>query len=632
MELVFDLETNGLLEDLDTIHSLCMKDIISKRFWSCVPTYATYVSPLEGVEVILITEGLELLKKAERLIGHNIIKFDIPAIAKVFPDFFVDDRVVYDTLVASRLIWTNLVVEDMIKIRAGKVALLPKLAGSHGLEAWGLRLGEWKGDYMKMMEEKGLDPWASWNIEMQEYCEQDVIVNEKLYELILSKNYSQEAIDLEHGVAHAMAVTERNGYAFNVAKAEALYRDLSLERAEMAENLRSVFKPWQMPNGKPFVPKRDNAKLGYVKGEPIQKYKTVVFNPNSRDHIANRLTATYGWKPSQRTPTGKPKIDEAVLEKLDYPEAKKLARYMMIQKVIGMLAEGDNAWLKLQRNGRIYGSIITNGAVTGRATHSQPNVGAVPSVRKEYGKVCRELFGQKWQIGCDVSGLELRMLGHFMAKHDGGEYARQVIEGDVHTVNQEAAGLPNRDTAKTFIYAFLYGAGNGKIGSIVGKSAAVGGKLRKAFLTKVSALGKLTSGVQSACERRGILKGLDQRDLYIRSSHSALNTLLQSAGALVCKRWIVEFVELLKENDMYQTDVKIVAWVHDELQMEVTDAHIYWDDDFIPNPKKPEEKGGYRSKVGDLCIEAIIRAGNHFNIRVPLDGEYKVGENWADCH
>ena len=610
MRLVFDIETNGFLESMDVVHSLCIQDLDSGNDWSChgdnpgAPTALTLI------------DGLTKLMEADLVIGHNIIKFDIPAIQKVYPWFKIADEKIFDTLVASRLIWTNLLNDDLQKIRAQKVDLTMKMAGSHSLEAWGRRLGHWKGDYSDMMKAKGLDPWVSWNPEMQEYCEQDVHVNTELFNLIQRKQCSEEAMKLEHDVAIIMAQVERNGYAFNVAKAEDLYRELAGQRAEMAKSLRTVFPPWEAPNGKPFVPKRDNAKLGYKKGVAVQKMKTVVFNPNSRDQIADRLSTIYGWVPTEKTPKGKPKVDETILEELPYPEAEKLAEYMMIQKIIGMLAEGKNAWLKLERNGRIHGSIITNGAVTGRATHSNPNVGQVPSVAKPLGGKCRELFGKPYQLGCDVSGLELRMLGHFMAAHDSGEYAKEVIEGDIHTVNQLAAGLPTRDMAKTFIYGFLYGAGNAKIGSIVGKGPQVGGKLRKAFLAKVPALKKLQEGVKGKAEQCGELKGLDGRRLHIRSPHASLNTLLQSAGALVCKRWIVEFVKLLKENDYYQTDVKIVAWVHDELQMEVADHLVEGDS----------------SVVGDLCIQAIERAGEHFKIRCPLTGEYKIGDNWKDCH
>src|SRR5690606_29047347 len=198
-------------------------------------------------------------------------------------------------------------------------------------------------------------------------------------------------------------------------------------------SLRTLFPPWQTKNGPPFVPKRDNAKLGYKAGVPVQKYKEVVFNPNSRDQIADRLMTLKGWKPTELTPSGKPKADETILEALPYPEAKELSRYMLIQKRIGQLAEGDNAWLKkVDRDGRIHGSIITNGAVTGRATHSNPNIAQVPKVGTEYGEECRGLFtarpGKTVLLGCDVSGLELRMLGHFMARHDDGEYGREVVE------------------------------------------------------------------------------------------------------------------------------------------------------------------------------------------------------------
>src|SRR5690606_12207499 len=258
-----------------------------------------------------------------------------------------------------------------------------------------------------------------------------------------------------------------------------------------------------------------------------------------------------GWKPTELTPSGKPKVDETILEALPYPEAKELSRYMLIQKRIGQLAEGDNAWLKkVDRDGRIHGSIITNGAVTGRATHSNPNIAQVPKVGTEYGEECRGLFtarpGKTVLLGCDVSGLELRMLGHFMARHDNGEYGREVVEGDMHTVNMNAAGLSDRNQAKTMIYGFLYGAGDSKLGSIIGRGRKAGAEMKRRLFKKVPALKQLVEGVQGAATR-GHLVGLDGRLLHIRSPHAALNTLLQSAGALICKQWIVESDELLRE-------------------------------------------------------------------------------------
>lgn len=610
--LIFDIETDGFLETLTKIHSLVLQDVETGKVYSCCDQ--------EGDGYYSINFGLAQLRKAQRIVGHNIIKFDIPAIQKVYPEFTIDEDRVFDTLTASQLIWTNLADRDMNKIRSGKAppGLVTKDAGMHRLDAWGKRLGEWKGDYSDMMAEKGLDPWASWNREMQDYCEQDVVVTRKLYDLIISKNYAAQALELEHRVAWIMSQVERNGYAFDVEAGQDLYRRLAGEREEQAESLRSIFKPWFVKDGPEKKPKVNNGPRGITKGCPYQKVKLNVFNPNSNDQIADRLISLYGWQPAEFTPKGKVKIDDEILGSLPYEEAKALAKYKALTKVIAMLAEGDNAWLKLEKNGRIHGRIITNGAVTGRATHSKPNVAQVPKVGTFMGEECRALFGRPWQLGCDVSGLELRMLAHFMRDD---KYTREVLEGDIHTANQEAAGLQTRDQAKTFIYAFLYGAGNGKIGSIIGKTARAGGVIRKRFLQKTPSLKKLQTGVSNTVKSKGYLKGLDGRKLHIRSSHSALNTLLQSAGALVCKQWIVEFVKLLKEQDLYQTKVRIVAWVHDELQMEI-------DEDLVSEVSS----GEYASVIGDLSIQAIENAGIALGIRVPLTGDYKVGKNWKDCH
>jgi DNA polymerase I-like protein with 3'-5' exonuclease and polymerase domains len=288
----------------------------------------------------------------------------------------------------------------------------------------------------------------------------------------------------------------------------------------------------------------------------------------------------------------------------------------MLDKRIGQIAEGDQAWLKqVKADGRIHGSVNTNGAVTGRATHSHPNIAQVPAVGIKYGHECREMFcvtSGKKLVGIDVSGLELRMLGHYMAKYDDGAYAKEVINGDIHTANQQAAGLESRNDAKRFIYAFLYGAGPAKIASVTGrKTRAEGAAIKDQFLRKTPALKRLIEAVQFAAEKREHLIGLDGRRLHIRSAHAALNTLLQSAGALVCKRWLVELHKLLAAEGL-AGQVKQVAWIHDEVQLEV-----------------PEDLA---ETVGKLAVEAIIIAGNYFNIRVPLDGEYKIGNNWAECH
>lgn len=313
------------------------------------------------------------------------------------------------------------------------------------------------------------------------------------------------------------------------------------------------------------------------------------------------------------TPQGDAQINEATLGTLPFPEAQKLARSFMLQKRLGQLADGKNGWMKLvDEDGKLRHTINPNGTVTGRASSFGPNLQQVPSGRSEYGKQFRQLFKPAEGyvlIGADLSGLELRCLAHFL--RDGGAYAKEIVEGDVHTANMKAAGLKTRDQAKTFIYALLYGAGNAKIGSIVGRGAKEGATLRRQFLANFPAFKLLLRAVQAAVEKKGHLIGLDGRELPIRSNHAALNTLLQSAGALVCKKWIdLVDAELIKHN----LDARIIAWIHDEIQVEV-------------NPMK-----GDPEHVGRIIRRMAQEAGRAFNFSVPIDAEYAIGKDWSGTH
>lgn len=371
--------------------------------------------------------------------------------------------------------------------------------------------------------------------------------------------------------------------------------------------------------------------MGYVKGQPFIKRCIETFNPNSNFHIAERLRAKYGWVPTAFTPTGEPALDEDTLAALPYPEAKQLSQYRDLNKIIAMLAEGKAGWLKLVRPdgrdssrqcaGRIYGRVTTNGAVTGRCTHSKPNLGQVPR-RGELGKQCRELFEAPdgWVlVGADASGLELRVFGHFLARYDGGRYAREVIEGDIHTANMKAAGLATRDDAKTFIYAFLYGAGPVLLGAFLcpdgteAQKKRAGLLLKKRFLTKTPAIKRLMDDLSKALAERSWLKGMDGRRLRVRSKHSALNLIFQSAGALLVKLATVLWHQKLEARGwVHGRDFAQVAHVHDEVQA-------------IARPEIAEG-------VGRLFVEAIAEAGKHFGFRAPMTGEYKIGKNWKETH
>ena len=431
--LIFDLESDGLLDQLTKIHCIVLHN----------PVTGHTLSAHEPDEIM---EALYQLEFAPVIVGHNIIGFDIPALQKVYPGFKPKGKV-YDTLNASRLIWPELKNDDFNRLRSKKHQDFPKkFIGLHGLEAWGYRLGVYKGEFGKTTD------WSEWSPEMQSYCGQDVVVTTALFRHILSRNYSQEALALEFAFQECIRKQEQHGFPFDTAKAEQLYAKLAADREIINQEFQKIFPPKKMEET--IIPKASNRVYGYTKGVPFTKKWEVPFNPNSNFHVAERLKEKYGWIPSSFTPTGEPALDEETLATLPYPEAKRLTRYREINKIIAMLAEGNAGWLKLVKpDGRIYGRVTTNGCVSGRCSHSKPNLGQVPK-QGELGQACRELFRatEGWvMVGADASGLELRVFGHFLARYDGGRYAHEVVQGDIHTANQKAAGLATRDDAKTFI-------------------------------------------------------------------------------------------------------------------------------------------------------------------------------------
>ena len=587
MRLIFDIETNGFLSEATKIHSIVIKDIDTKQLYS-----------YHGDK---IGRGLYLLSGASLLVGHNILKFDIPVINKLYPEYKIEGDV-FDTLLVSRLIWTNRKELDF------QMKELPlKLAGRHSLEAWGYRLGLRKGEFAKTND------FANWSEEMQKYCELDVEVTYEFWKLIQKQNYSQEAIKLEHDFARCIYLQEAHGFHFDVASAKKLYASLANRRLELEKSLTSAFPKWQKYIGT-FIPKRDNRTLGYKKDVPVKRYKELTFNPNSRDHISDRLMDK-GWKPKEFTPDGKPKVDESILSTLNFPEAKLLSEHFLIAKRIGMLAEGNNAWLKLQQDGKIYGSVITNGANTGRCTHQKPNVAQTPSVGVPYGKECRSLFivpNSFRLIGCDASGLELRCLAHYLGAFDEGSFAKQLLDGDIHTYNQKQIGLPTRDMAKRVIYGVIYGIGDTRLGEVVGKSSSEGKRIKTNLFKALPALKALRDNVIIATRNKKYLLGLDKRKLIPRSEHSSLNLLIQSCGALIIKMATIILHKKLKEKNYDKDTCAMVAHVHDELQLQC--------------------KSAVADEVGAIAVQSIKDAGTHFNLRCALDAQYKIGNNWADTH
>eukprot|EP00746_Dinoflagellata_sp_MGD_P038822 gnl/MRDRNA2_/MRDRNA2_19341_c0_seq1.p1 gnl/MRDRNA2_/MRDRNA2_19341_c0~~gnl/MRDRNA2_/MRDRNA2_19341_c0_seq1.p1 ORF type:complete len:505 (-),score=97.56 gnl/MRDRNA2_/MRDRNA2_19341_c0_seq1:341-1708(-) len=455
---------------------------------------------------------------------------------------------------------------------------------------------------------------------MEEYCAQDVLVTNVLARYLMNgRSEEDKSFELELKFAMAMQQQEQTGFPFDVEAARQLQAALLSRQVALQDELQEVFPPkivptksqwWVDSNGTRFPTKKSMLEAGYrpedcSKGD--NKTKIIPFNPNSRDQIAERLMAK-GWKPEY---DGKrPEINEIVLREINTSQSMKLLENLLVSKRLGQLSEGAQAWFKWQQNGRIHGKVNTNGAVSGRCTHYNPNMAQVPAVGAEYGRECRALFTApkgKVLVGADASGLELRMLASYLHAFDNGEYAKQLLEGDIHTTNQHAAGLQSRGQAKTFIYAFLYGAGDARIGRVVGGSSKEGRKLKEDFMKKIPAIKSLTNSVIKVVKEYGFLEGLDGRALPSRSTHSALNLLLQSAGAIVMKQALVHFVEKMEGNDY-----ELHANIHDEVQ-------------FSCDADKADE-------YGQLFVECIRQAGKTLNVMCPLDGEYKVGLNWAETH
>ena len=529
------------------------------------------------------------LKDVTLIVAHNGISFDFSILNRLWSTKIRLNQV-YDTLIASRL-------------------LDPSVENGHSLDAWGTRLGKNKIDYAKvwtwLMERREEYKGECFNIPhmalLEYYCIRDVEVTANLYkhltDELTKKDFSQESLALEHKVAAIISEQERNGFKLDQVYATCLLADIKGKMAGIYEQMQERWPPVVTP------------RFHKTSGKPI-KDCVDTFNPGSRKQIGEKLMEL-GWKPTKMTPTGQPIVDETTLQDIKFSEGQIIAEYLMLQKRVAQI----ESWLEaVGKDGRVHGKVITNGAVTGRMTHSSPNMAQIPNAGSIYGPECRECWTVETGnvlVGCDASGLELRMLAHYM-KDDN--YVKTVTEGsskdgtDVHTQNQKAAGLQTRDQAKTFIYAFLYGAGPAKIGTIVGGNAKAGQKLIDSFLANTPALQRLRNTV-SRYASKGFVPGLDGRKIWVRSEHAALNSLLQGAGAIVMKKALVLFHDKTKAN---KWPVKLVANVHDEFQLEV--------------PKM------YATIVGEAAKQSIVEAGEHFKLRCPLDGEFKIGANWRETH
>jgi DNA polymerase I len=597
---VFDLETNGLYDEVTTIHCLVLHDLNRDQTFTYGPDS--------------IAVGLEHLATADVLIGQNILFFDIPVIRKLYPFYTFAAARIIDTLITTRLIWPKEKLYDMDTEQYTQVP--PKLRGSASLKAWGYRLSDYKISFKDFKE---------YSEEMLVYCIQDVNVTTQLFRHTQKQTCSEAALKLEHDFALAIEKQIRSGFPFDVDACLDLVDDLRTKQATLEASLKELFPPKKIETV--FVPKVNNAGRGYVKGQPFTKVMHEEFNPGSRQQIVDRLQTKYGWVPEKSTEKGNPSIDDDVLSALPYPEAKPLAEYMLIKKRLGQIADGNNAWLKLvnDETGCMHGDVVTNGCITGRCAHRNPNMGQVPAGYSEYGKECRGLFHAPdgWTlIGVDAKALELRCLAGYLAYWDGGEYARVVTDEsiDIHTYNQEMFGVATRDIAKRLLYGLLYGCGALKAGTIIDSNEKnelilreLGSTAINSFMQGIPALKELKNRIAHNIAKREYLIGLDGRPLFCRSDFKGLNVLLQSSGALIMKQVVIELHNKMYDlGYIYGHDWQQHAMIHDEVQVSCPPAMV--------------------DTLTSVALEAFPASQQFFDFQCPIHGDAHVGYSWDQTH
>lgn len=766
--LAFDIETNGLLPEVDTIHSLVIKDIDNGHVWSCHDRGHVTSGPIGPSKTadVPVEEGLRVLSEASIVFGHNIIAYDLPVIKHLYPDFEFHG-VARDTLVLAKMIWPMDALKqlDFPRWRKGTNALargLPfpegaipgQLIGAHKLEAWGYRLGLQKGEYSKTVKElskeyaehgdieqvpeeyrqlattddKGrpkLWEWLAWTKPMQDYCEVDVDVTCKLLELIEGHldgttkaakgiGWSPQSVWLEHEVWEHELEEERRGFGYDLESAIELTGKLKTRQKELEVELKGVFGTWWQPksdihegerparaysekvtglpdvtikrfgkNGAELKPYVGPPKRHYSPDAPFVRIEWTEFNPKSRQHLGDRLQAVFGWKPAEfgGAKGDQAKVDETTIK--DIPTSvlpaelkETILEYLVVSKTLGQLADGKKSWNDLcQADGCIHGRVDPLGTVSHRAAHKDPNKAQVPSVSVDekkddkgqvvskeiiygwkggFGAECRSLWRPghlATQTGTDASGLELRLLGHYLAPYDDGEFAKRVSTPglDIHAENAKITGLSRADT-KTVTYAFLYGAGGLKIGLSLGieddeieplanspeaksyvgfmkrtfrdfvmpddRTLALtmkGNAVKKKFMEGIRGLKELQAALKEEAQQYGFIVALDGRKLSIRKAHATLNQALQGGGAIVCKYWMLETHRLLREQG-YRDDVDFgqMAWVHDECQY--------------------EHRDGLGETIARASQDAMRSTAEFYGFRGTLDADSKHGKNWMECH
>ena len=637
--LIADVETDGFLPSMTRLWTIQLGDSETEE--------ATVYADQPGFPPL--REAVDRMQNAETLVFHNGMGFDIHAVNKIFPEA-IQPHQIFDTLIAARLLWPH--------------------TKEHSLRAWGERTGTFKGEYS--------GDFQTFDDELVEYARQDVVTTRALYKRIQSRREKWDyefALWLENLFAFIISLQVQNGFTLDVPKAVDLEATLRQELADIGLELQEVFPPRWVPRAKTvngayragerkplswvgITRKRDNPEIwDRLKDEPKQPipYTAVeleVFNPSSRQQVAQRLIQKYGWRPSKFTEGGQPEVSEEVLNALPYPEAKKFARYLEVEKQLSQIIskDGTKGWLVEvdEKTKRVHGSVNTLGASTGRCSHFYPNMAQINKKDLRMRGVWIPRPGWKL-VGADADGLEFCCLGHYVQPYDDGLTIRRVVEGDkskgtdIHSANRDAVlaelkqyvQFPEptkdilkklRENAKTLVYALIYGAQEPKLGMTVSemldtlgskrkaKEKQMGSWAREAVGKGIPGLDKLIDRVKAKAKKQGWIKAIDGRKIYIKSQHSAFNFLLQGAGAIIMKMALVifHFEKVVPAGFVHGRDFGYCANVHDEVQMECPPEHA--------------------ETLGQMFVDSIHEAGERLGFRCPLSASYDVGDSWAETH
>jgi len=667
----FDIEANGRRElniggkdkensweaEVTEVHCIVIRCKLTKQVWRYVSN-PTVVDQCDGS----LIEGWNHLMTADMLIAHNGVDYDMAVLRRlVAPKDHdeSDEPPLLDTLVWSRYLYPDAQSHPNLRWIKGTHA-----GGPNALEVWGRRLKCLKGSFR--------GPWDRLTQGMLDYCVQDTLVGEKIYDFLLPKMLMWKGQSkLEHAFARIISGQSCNGISFNHKAAEEFWEHLVGEKARLSDDLIKVFpfrteemktpQYWEIKKLHLQATTKKELQVLVKEGNlPVTKamklatpgplkVREIWFNPGSDMQVADRLKELHGWKPTRFTDGGKPQVNEDVLAGLDYPEAALINQWRLTEKRITMLRD----WMVRatnSRDGRIHGSVNSNGTPTARCTHSQPNLtqvtkvivgydGPIAGIDGRYGLESRSLFCPRpgWvQVGADASGLELRMLANRTMPYDGGKYAHILLEGDIHTHNMNQIPLlQTRPQSKETFYAGIYGCGDEKGGKVImfhkslspkqrrvyaGRSPMVVGKEFKQQLNEgCPALGKAIARAKRWAKQKGYLILLDGRRAPCRSEHSALNTQLQGDGQVICKlACVLAFNRLCKEFGPPSIGIGSPgSWsymlnVHDETQAECI--------------KK------IAKRVGTIMAWAYKRAGEKLRCKIETPGDFKIGKNWAECH